>query len=56
MEQLQVYDRSVHRIAREDETARYLMTAPGRRHDCGAWFCGERGLDREEKGVPSSAD
>ena len=29
MEQLQVYDRSVHRIAREDETARHLMTAPG---------------------------
>ena len=25
MEQLQVYDRSVHRIAREDETARHLM-------------------------------
>jgi transposase len=29
MEQLQVYDRSVQRIAREDETARHLMTAPG---------------------------
>ena len=29
MEQLQVYDRSVHRIAREDEIARHLMTAPG---------------------------
>lgn len=29
MEQLQVYDRAVHRIAREDETARHLMTAPG---------------------------
>ena len=29
MEQLQVYDRSVHRIAREDETARHLMTTPG---------------------------
>ena len=29
MEQLHVYDRSVHRIAREDETARHLMTAPG---------------------------
>jgi len=29
MEQLQVYDRTVHRIAREDETARHLMTAPG---------------------------
>jgi transposase len=29
MEQLQVYDRAVHRIAREDETARLLTTAPG---------------------------
>ena len=29
MEQLQVYDRFVHRIAREDESARHLMTAPG---------------------------
>ncbi len=29
MEQLHVYDRSVHRIAREDETARHLMSAPG---------------------------
>lgn len=29
MEQLQVYDRAVHRIAREDATARHLMTAPG---------------------------
>ena len=29
MEQLQVYDLSVHRIAREDETARHLMTTPG---------------------------
>jgi transposase len=29
MEQLQVYDRAVHRISREDATARHLMTAPG---------------------------
>lgn len=29
MEQLQVYDRAVSRIARENETARHLMTAPG---------------------------
>lgn len=29
MEQLQVYDRAVNRIAREDATARHLMTAPG---------------------------
>jgi len=29
MEQLKVYDRSVQRIAREDETARHLMSAPG---------------------------
>jgi transposase len=29
MEQLHVYDRAVHRIAREDDTARHLMTAPG---------------------------
>jgi transposase len=29
MEQLKVYDRSVQRVAREDETARRLMTAPG---------------------------
>jgi transposase len=29
MEQLQAYDRSVHRIARKDESARLLMTAPG---------------------------
>src|SRR5215470_19839143 len=29
MEQLQVYDRAVHRIAREDETARLLTTALG---------------------------
>lgn len=29
MEQLHVYDRQVHRVAREDETARHLMTAPG---------------------------
>lgn len=29
MDQLNVYDRAVHRIAREDETARHLMTAPG---------------------------
>ena len=29
MEQLQVYDRSVHRIAREDEIARHTQTAPG---------------------------
>lgn len=28
MEQLQVYDRAVHRIAREDETARHPMAAP----------------------------
>lgn len=29
MEQLHVYDRTVHRVAREDETAQHLMTAPG---------------------------
>lgn len=29
MEQLQTYDRAVHRFARDDETARHLMTAPG---------------------------
>lgn len=29
MEQLQVYDRAVSRIARENETAQLLMTAPG---------------------------
>ena len=29
MEQLQVYDRAVSRHARDDETARLLMTAPG---------------------------
>lgn len=29
MEQLHVYDRAVHRIAREDETASHLMTVPG---------------------------
>lgn len=29
MEQLQVYDRAVNRHARDDETARLLMTAPG---------------------------
>jgi hypothetical protein len=28
MEQLQVYDRSVHRIAREDEIARHLRPRP----------------------------
>jgi transposase len=29
MEQLQVYDRAVHRFARDNDTARHLMTAPG---------------------------
>jgi hypothetical protein len=29
MEQLQVYDRAAIRHAREDATARHLMTAPG---------------------------
>jgi len=29
MEQLQVYDRAIHRFARGSETARHLMTAPG---------------------------
>ena len=29
MEQLHIYDRAVNRIARESETARHLMTAPG---------------------------
>src|SRR5499427_8528890 len=29
MEQLQVYDRAINRFARDSETARHLMTAPG---------------------------